>query len=275
MAERDEALAFLAWLRANNFTSSACANTSSAAMATAPASNGPTAPGSAFLSDPDILVLRLGKDAVSTTPEILAFLQGPDFLIVTKANAKSLVHRRAYLDYIGIKRFGPDGKVIGELRIVGLFTSSAYTKPASEIPLLRLKVRKVNDHFGFDPEKPFRQDPAQHPRFLSARRPVPDRCPLLTRFCEQITNWPNGRGSCPAAHRPLRSFRLRSGYVPKDVYDSDVRERTGAICVPLRRPYLGLLSAFPEGGVARVHFIIGRRGGKTPRVPQTRLEARV
>ncbi len=49
--------------------------------------------------------LRTGKDAVTTTPEILAFLDGPDFLIVTKANVKSVVHRRAYMDYIGVKRF--------------------------------------------------------------------------------------------------------------------------------------------------------------------------
>ncbi|MFP3711217.1 NAD-glutamate dehydrogenase, partial [Paraburkholderia sp. SIMBA_009] len=50
------------------------------------------------LSDPDVRVLRLGKNAVTTTPEILAFLDGPDFLIVTKANVKSIVHRRAYMD---------------------------------------------------------------------------------------------------------------------------------------------------------------------------------
>jgi glutamate dehydrogenase len=61
--------------------------------------------GLGILSDPDVLVLRLGKDQVTTTPEILDFLQGPDFLIVTKANVRSVIHRRAYMDYIGIKRF--------------------------------------------------------------------------------------------------------------------------------------------------------------------------
>ncbi len=49
------------------------------------------------LSDPDVLVLRQGKDKVTTTPEILQFLQGPEYLIVTKANVKSVVHRRAYM----------------------------------------------------------------------------------------------------------------------------------------------------------------------------------
>lgn len=53
--------------------------------------------GLGILSNPDVRVLRQGKDAVLTTPEILAFLEGPDFLIVTKANVKSVVHRRAHM----------------------------------------------------------------------------------------------------------------------------------------------------------------------------------
>ena len=40
----------------------------------------------------------------------------------------------------------------GELRIVGLFTSTAYTRQAADIPLLRDKIVKVIDHFGYDPE---------------------------------------------------------------------------------------------------------------------------
>ena len=46
-------------------------------------------------------VLRRDTDGAATTPEVRAFLHGPDPLIVTKANAKSVVHRRIYLDYIG------------------------------------------------------------------------------------------------------------------------------------------------------------------------------
>ena len=39
-------------------------------------------------------------------------------------------------------------------------------------------------------------------------------------------------------------------------------------CPPIIRP-------FPEGGLARVHFIIGRSGGKTPKVEQAVLEAAI
>src|SRR5580698_7227410 len=45
-----------------------------------------------------------------------------EFMIVTKANSQATVHRPGYLDYVGIKRFGADGKVSGEWRFLGLFT---------------------------------------------------------------------------------------------------------------------------------------------------------
>ena len=98
-----------------------------------------------------MLVLRRGTEAVTTTPEIRAFLHGPDPLIVTKANAKSVVHRRTYLDYIGVKTYDSKGALAGELRIVGLFTSTAYTRSVMKIPYLRSKAETVIAKSGFDP----------------------------------------------------------------------------------------------------------------------------
>src|SRR5690606_20143542 len=97
------------------------------------------------------LVLRRNDEAVTTTPEIRAFLHGPDPLIVTKANARSVVHRRAYLDYVGVKTFDAKGKLTGELRIVGLFTSAAYTRSVMKIPYLRSKAHAVIEKSGFEP----------------------------------------------------------------------------------------------------------------------------
>src|SRR5690606_11112303 len=47
-------------------------------------------------------------------------------LIVTKTNAESTVHRRARMDYIGVKKLDDAGRVTGERRFLGLFTSKAY-----------------------------------------------------------------------------------------------------------------------------------------------------
>ncbi|MGS0728462.1 NAD-glutamate dehydrogenase, partial [Shewanella sp. 0m-11] len=41
-------------------------------------------------------------------------------LVLTKSSEKSRVHRPAYVDYIGVKRFDEQGNVIGEDRFIGL-----------------------------------------------------------------------------------------------------------------------------------------------------------
>ncbi len=64
-------------------------------------------------------------------------------LIITKANNRSTVHRPVYLDYIGVRRFDAKGRVLGEHRFLGLFTSAAYSRNPRQIPLLRRKVERI------------------------------------------------------------------------------------------------------------------------------------
>jgi glutamate dehydrogenase len=66
-----------------------------------------------------------------------------ELLIVDKANARSPVHRHERMDYVGVRRVTPDGEIVGESRLLGLFTSKAYTEPASETPVLHRKLRRV------------------------------------------------------------------------------------------------------------------------------------
>ena len=66
-----------------------------------------------------------------------------DFVTITKANTKSPVHRRADMDYIGVKEFDSKGNVIGEHRFLGLLTSRAYTTNPRTIPIVREKIEKV------------------------------------------------------------------------------------------------------------------------------------
>ncbi|TCL73057.1 NAD-glutamate dehydrogenase [Rhizobium sp. BK251] len=272
--DRDEALAFLSWLRDDNFTFLGMREYVYSGKGTDARIERDKGAGLGILSNPDVLVLRQGKDAVTTTPEILAFLDGPDFLIVTKANVKSIVHRRAYMDYIGVKRFDAEGRVTGELRIVGLFTSTAYTSSTTEVPLLRWKVQKVVDHFDFDPTshsgRMLQNTLESYPRDDLFQIDAG----LLSAFCEQIndlTDRPRVRALPRIDH--FDRFVSVIVYVPREEYDSNVREKIGAY---LKTVYDGRLSAyypaFPEGGVARVHFIIGRTGGRTPRIPQAKLE---
>ncbi len=73
----------------------------------------------------------------------------PVAAIVTKARARSTVHRDAHLDYIGIKTFDAAGVVTGEHRFLGLFTSSVYNGPVETVPLIEESVGAVMARSGF------------------------------------------------------------------------------------------------------------------------------
>ncbi len=73
-------------------------------------------------------------------------------LVLTKANSRATVHRPAYLDYVGVKKFDANGEVIGERRFLGLFSAAAYTESVSRIPVVRRKVQDVLVASGFSSE---------------------------------------------------------------------------------------------------------------------------
>ncbi|MCT8999316.1 NAD-glutamate dehydrogenase [Chelativorans intermedius] len=272
-----EAIAFLEWLRDDNFTFLGMREF----RYTGGEKNGMLErahkKGLGILADPNVLVLRRGSEPVSTTPEIRAFLHGPEPLIVTKANAKSVVHRRAYLDYIGVKTFSDEGKLTGELRIVGLFTSTAYTRSVMKIPYLRSKAQAVIARSGFAPTdhsgKALINVLESYPRDELFQISVP----TLRKHAEAILALAD-RPRVRVLYRIDQFDRFVSVivFVPRDHYDSRVRVEIGEY---LKTVFDGRLSAyypaFPEGALARVHFIIGRSGGRTPRVETEVLEAAV
>jgi len=75
--------------------------------------------------------------------ELRRRLNEPPLLMVSKTNADSPIHRRANMDYIGVKEIDNAGVVIGERRFLGLFTSRAYGEDAATMPLLRRKLAAI------------------------------------------------------------------------------------------------------------------------------------
>ena len=71
-------------------------------------------------------------------------------LMLTKTNSRSRVHRPAYLDYIGIKRYDDDDNVIGEDRFIGLYSASFYNSSATQLPVLQDKINAISELSGFD-----------------------------------------------------------------------------------------------------------------------------
>ena len=225
----------------------------------------------------DMQVLRRGNQLVVVTPEIREFLKEPKLLIVTKSAVRSRVHRRAYMDYVGIKQFDAAGKLAGELRIVGLFTSTAYTQTSSAIPYLRRKIAAVVERAGFVPEG------HSGKALINVLETFPrDELfqideDLLYQFALAILQL-DERPRVRVLSRRDRFERFASVlvYVPRDHYDSGVRQAIGDY---LAKVYQGHVSAFypffPEGPLVRVHYIIGRREGDTPNPDRVELETAV
>ncbi|MGH2968225.1 MAG: NAD-glutamate dehydrogenase [Solirubrobacteraceae bacterium] len=93
--------------------------------------------------------VRDGGVSFDELPEFVrrSALEG-DLLLVDKSNAPAPVHRRERMDYIGVRRVGDDGEIVGMSRVIGLFTTKAYAEPASETPLLGRKLRQCLDGLG-------------------------------------------------------------------------------------------------------------------------------
>ncbi len=81
-----------------------------------------------------------------------AMLSTKQLLVISKTNTISSVHRQVYTDYIGIKHFDSQGKLIGERRIIGLYTSTAYSSHPKHIPFLRHKVVLLLQKSGLPPK---------------------------------------------------------------------------------------------------------------------------
>jgi glutamate dehydrogenase len=77
------------------------------------------------------------------SPQLAARYEDGEVLVISKTNQLSTVHRRARMDYVGVRIVGPHGKTIGEARLLGLFTSKAYMERAARTPVLRRKLDEL------------------------------------------------------------------------------------------------------------------------------------
>ncbi|HEY0105405.1 MAG TPA: NAD-glutamate dehydrogenase, partial [Rhizomicrobium sp.] len=274
--ELAESVALLEWIGDNHFTFLGARD-----YDFDPAGEGALVPaantGLGVLSDPDARVIRRGPDRAALTAPVRAFLTAPAPLIITKSNERSLVHRRVQMDYVGVKRFDGAGRLLGERRFVGLFTSGAYSRSPTEIPLLRRKVANVVTRAGLPA--------ASHDGKALAH--ILDTYPRDELF--QISEddlFAIAQGILRLGERPTVRVFLRFDrfdrfvsalvFVPRDRYDTHARERIHEI---LAKALHGRLSAatptLDDSVLARVHYIIGRDEGARPPVSVQHLEEQI
>ena len=213
--------------------------------------------GLGLLRDPSVRVLRRGRELVAMTPEIRAFLERPQALIITKANVKSRVHRRAHLDYIGVKLFDEQrAPAAASCASSACSPRAPIPTPPREVPYLRLKVAKVIARAGFDPSSYAGR------ALLNVLENYP-RDELfqidedtLYHFAIDIMNL-SERPRVRALARVDEFDRFVSVlvFVPKDRYDTQARLRIGEfLACDLRGPHVRLLSGL-SGRAARAHAL--------------------
>ncbi|WP_439572381.1 NAD-glutamate dehydrogenase [Phreatobacter sp.] len=277
VTEMAEGIQFLEWLASNNFTFLGVRDYAYVGGVAEGQMEPEFTSGLGILRDENVRILRRGTELVTMTPEMREFLMQPVPLIITKANVRSRVHRRVHMDYVGVKRFDRHGNLVGEARIVGLFTSTAYTRSTRTIPYLRRKVDRVLTRAGFDP------DGHSGKSLVNVLEGYPrdelfqiddDTLFVHAMAVMQLEDRPRVR-VLPRADRFDRFVSIMV-FVPRDRFDTTVRIAIGN---HLASVYQGRVSAyypfFPEGPLTRVHFIIGRTEGETPRIDRATLEQAV
>ena len=180
-------------------------------------------------------------------------------LILTKTNNKSRVHRPAYIDYIGVKKFDKDGKVIGEDRFVGLYSSSLYNNSAADIPLLKNKLAAVMQ------KSEFATGTHAYKALLNILETYP-RDELIQATVDELLHVAMGvlqmqeRDMTRVFMRkePFGRFVTAMVYVPRERYNTQLRKETQII---LQRALgsdepVEFTTYFSESVLARTHYLV-------------------
>lgn len=127
---------FLAWLKNNNFV---------------------------FLGYQEYITNKEGKLALSGKESLglmraseeyqnsSIFSESLNSLYILRSDLISIVHRRTYMNCIGVKEFNDQGDVIREQHFFGLFTSVAEVQDIRTIPVIKDKVTTIEKKAGFVP----------------------------------------------------------------------------------------------------------------------------
>ena len=218
-----------------------------------------------------------GGRAIELTKEMQRHTRSKEWLIITKANSRSTVHRHSYLDYVGVKIFDDKGNAIGEKRFIGLFTSVAYSENPRNIPLLRWKVSRVLERSRLDTAghrgKALLHILDSYPRDELFQSTVRD----LTRTVNGILNLQDRRRVKFFLRRDtFRRFFSCIVFVPREKYSTVVRMRVEEI---LQRAFLGISVdssvQISESPLARLHTIVRTGVTERPRISILDIEQKI
>ncbi len=193
-------------------------------------------------------------------------------MLITKDDYRSRIHRPAYLDYLGFRLFGPDGKPVAERRFLGLFSSSAYSESVSRVPVIRQKAADVLAYSGYDENshggKAVLDVLEDYPRDELFQTPRSQLAPVVERIAHL------------KERRQVRMFVRRDPYgrylsclvfLPRDRYTTAVRKRMEDVLLRnLGGESIDYSAKVSESVLARLHFVVRMPVGMSMGEPDVR-----
>ena len=276
--DRQEAMAFLRWMADNHFTYFGfreyrviTGQDDSVQYELIEES------GLGLLRDPTVRPMGLETGRQGLPPEVADFVRAPNLLLITKAAMRSTIHRAVPLDVIGVKIFEPAGRVIGEWRFIGLFTSTAYSRSPLDMPLLRRKMKRVLDRAGLTLNghdyKALQHILETYPRdelFQIDLDELLDICLGILAVEERR------RVGLFVRHDSFERFISALVYLPRERYSTDSGLRIEALLLNamggLRSTHIAQVSDDP---LARIHFQIDTTPGRLRPYDIADLETRI
>ncbi|QJQ95718.1 MULTISPECIES: NAD-glutamate dehydrogenase [Halomonadaceae] len=201
----------------------------------------------------------------------------PELLSFAKSAYHSRVHRPTYPDYISIDRYDDTGQIIGERRFLGLFTSAVYNESPRNVPVLRKKLKAVMEAAGVDPQG---HDGKQLMQILE----VYPRDDLFQINVNELTDTARGILNIRERRRVrlfVREDRFGKFYsclvfVPRDVFSTDLRVRIqNLLSEELDATFGDFNTYLSESVLARIQFILRFNGDSPSDYDVKRIEKKI
>lgn len=223
-----------------------------------------------------------GQDRRSTTfnelpPALQQQLLTPKAVLISKSNRLAPVHRPAHMDYIGIQQYDEQGNLIGECRLLGLFTSSAYYHLPEQIPLLRDKCATIRERAALPKagyaDKRLRHVLQEFPRDELLQASVDELYPVVSAL---FALHDKHKLRLFLRSDPYQRYVAALVYVPRDRFNTEIRQKIQQVL----QSALQALSAefavrFGDGNHVRLQLHLRTKAGQVPDFNVEVLERRL
>ncbi|MDO6564496.1 NAD-glutamate dehydrogenase [Amphritea sp. 1_MG-2023] len=229
------------------------------------------------VADSQLGTQRLSKQCKELSQLEQQFVLADKLVMFSKDVVRSTVHRSVYRDLIIIKRFDQQGRVCGECRIYGLYTSTVFLTNPLRIPVVRLKLISILSECGFEPGGHSHKALVQILTDMPREELILAQTSDLQQTSIGIFNMQERRRACLFVRQDAsKRFYSCLYYIPRDLYTTKLRNSV------LNLLYKGLYgrdyeanSQISESVLSRTHFVIYGDPDQQQEVDLDTIEAKI